>query len=121
MWNNIESKEDLETFMNINNKCKCFSVIELCYQANKVNSLIMKLQSNNKSNIMELRFDDINELSLKPPKYRENEERKGFTVMMESNQITWFDSSVNDEDYEILYCQKEVTWVKAKKLGWRKL
>lgn len=131
MWNYIYNQKDLEEFMDCNRGFHHSSLLECRYITKRYAQIGMEdkdyrgvfriiFQSQERfCNTLELTFEDVIEVSLKPCSIENLRNSPGSIVIMDDDGITWFDSSLYEEDYELLYSNPEVTWVKAKKLKWR--
>lgn len=132
-WKELKNEQDIEHFLNQFGGFHDGCLKELRYVSGQyvdhdfslypINStrnlyVIFQRQWRNPA-VIEMLFEQLECLSLKPPDQNFASFISSAYMAMEDGCFVWFDNSEFQEDYKELYNSPETTWIKAQKVKWR--
>lgn len=132
-WNEIKDETDIQAFMSMFGYFHDGCLKELryisgayvqnnlsMYPLNDKRSLYVVFQRQyNEPAAIEMLFEELCQLNLRPANEEYTCEIHGATMCMEDGCMVWFDSDWFRDDYKEMYGQEGVTWIKAKRVKWR--
>lgn len=116
-WNYIHTQEDANKFMDLFAGFHDSTIERIFYEENMDNrKLVMIVDNSGWYGIVELCFEGLLALNLRP--HRENCPRELYnaTLLVKDNMIFWADDKLENEDLDYQY-----SYIKAINLKWRKI
>ncbi len=131
-WMEINNQNDIEHLMNITHSFHDSCLKEFKYLSgmyvnkdgsmaaiNNKRQIHLIIQSQSEPNVIEMIFEKILCMSLKPTDETYDGIIMNSHIAIENDYFVWFDNSDFKENYQELYNSSLVTYIKAKKIKWR--
>ncbi len=131
-WTEIKTQNDIDYFMEITGNLHDSCLKELKYLSgmfvddknsmqavNCKRQIHMILQSQWEPHTIEIIFDKISSMHLNPPDENYDGIIMGAQIVIEDDNLVWFDSDDFQNSYNELYNQQFVTYIKSEKIKWK--